>query len=121
MARREMVRTSLAIEREVLERAKAMALELGCRVPTGRNVGEGSIAELLRRWVAGELMVERGTDVRVMIAELEGVYYQVIESMLRMCEAGVGVELPARDTIPAELVERYDKVMAMVASEDVRD
>ena len=113
MAKGEVARTSLAIECDVLERAKDMALELGCRVPTGRNVGEGSIAELLRRWVAGELRVERGGDARVLMDNLERVYGRVLESMLRLREAGVGVDLPTREKIPPELLERYDKVMAM--------
>ena len=111
MARRRAVRTSLALEPEVLERVKAVALDLGCRTPTGPHTGEGSVSELLRAIASGELVVRRA------LADAEGnlaaLYQASVDALLRMREAGVAVTLPRRETIPSDLVERYDKVMAM--------
>lgn len=120
MTRRDVVRTSLTVERDVLERVKGIAQELGCRTPTGPHTGEGSIAEMVRRIASGDLEVYRRGSTSVE-GDLGRFYHASIDALLRMREAGVAVTLPRRETIPADLVERYDKAMAMVAGEDVRD
>ena len=120
MARRDVVRTSLTVERDVLERVKGIARELGCRTPTGPYTGEGSVAEMVRRIASGDLVVYRPGGGGA-VGELDSIYHASIDALLRMREAGVAIDLPPRERIPADLVARYDKAMGMVAGEDVRD
>lgn len=120
MARREMVRTGLTLERDILDTVKSIALELGCRVPTGPYTGDGSVAEMLRRIASGDLVVYRPGGGSA-VGDLDSIYHASIDALLRMREAGVAIDLPPRERIPADFVARYDKAMAMVAGEDVRD